>query len=404
MTMNTLRSGLAALAGALALAVSNVRPAPAIPAFARRYHVSCQLCHNPIPKLTAFGERFAANGYRFAPGEQPRDSAGTGDSLLVLLGQLPLAVRLDAYAQAYANGRAATDLELPYSLKLLSGGSISGDLSYYLYFFLFERGEVGGIEDAFVYLNDVAGTPVDVAVGQFQVSDPLFKRELRLEYQDYAVYRTRVGSQPADFTYDRGILVSADVAGFTASALVVNGNGRGPAGGNRRLDDDPNKNFMGYLTRDLAKGLRLGALGYYGRQQGAAAAGPLVTNRIRMWGADATLEAGPVELNGQFIWREDDKPTFNPGEPKTITKGGFGELIFRPRGNRWYAVGLYNLVKADRPLLDPRLGGPANIARYETVTAGLGYLLRRNARVFAEGTWDRQAQSTAWTVGLVTAF
>ncbi len=404
MTMNTLRSGLAALAGALALAVSNVPPAQAIPAFARRYHVSCQLCHNPIPKLTAFGERFAANGYRFAPGEQPRDSAGTGDSLLVLLGQLPLAVRLDAYAQAYANGRAATDLELPYNLKLLSGGSISGDLSYYLYFFLFERGEVGGIEDAFVYLNDVAGTPVDVAVGQFQVSDPLFKRELRLEYQDYAVYRTRVGSQPADFTYDRGILVSADVAGFTASALVVNGNGRGPAGGNRRLDDDPNKNFMGYLTRNLAKGLRLGALGYYGRQQGATATGPLVTNRIRMWGADATLEAGPVELNGQFIWREDDKPTFNLGEPKAITKGGFGELVFRPRGNRWYAVGLYNLVKANRPLLDPRLGGPANIARYETVTAGLGYLLRRNARVFAEGTWDRQAQSTAWTVGLVTAF
>jgi hypothetical protein len=66
-------------------------------------------------------------------------------------------------------------------------------------------------------------------------------------------------------------------------------------------------------------------------------------------------------------------------------------------------VALYNLVDANRPLLNPRLGGPANICRYETVTAGLGYLLRRNARVFAEGTRDRQAQSTAWAVGLVTA-
>ena len=67
-------------------------------------------------------------------------------------------------------------------------------------------------------------------------------------------------------------------------------------------------------------------------------------------------------------------------------------------------MALYNLVDANRPLLNPRLGGPANICRYETVTAGLGYLLRRNARVFAEGTRDRQAQSTAWAVGLVTAF
>ena len=183
----------------------------------------------------------------------------------------------------------------PITSKLLSGGPISGELPYYLYFlyfFLFERGEVGGLEDAFVYVNDLGGAPIDLAVGQFQVSDPLFKRELRLENQDYAIYRTRVGSQPADFTYDRGILVSADVAGFTASALVVNGNGRGPAGGNRRLDDDPNKNFMGYLTRDLAKGLRLGALGYYGRQQGTRApalwspTGSGYGERMRPWRRD----------------------------------------------------------------------------------------------------------------------
>ena len=60
---------------------------------------------------------------------------------------------------------------------------------------------MGGIEDAFIYVNDVGGKPVDLAVGQFQVSDPLFKRELRLEYQDFAIYRARVGLQPADLTF-----------------------------------------------------------------------------------------------------------------------------------------------------------------------------------------------------------
>jgi len=404
MTNAALRPALTAIAGTVALTLGTAAPTRAIPAFARRYHVSCQLCHHPIPKLTAFGERFAANGYRMAPVEPPRDSTATGDSLLVLLSQLPLALRLDAYAQAYADGQTASDLQLPYNLKLLSGGPISGNLSYYLYFFLFERGEVGGIEDAFVYLNDLGGAPVDVMVGQFQVSDPLFKRELRLENQDYAIYRTRVGAQPADLTYDRGVLVSADVAGFTASALVVNGNGREPAGSNRRLDNDPNKNFMGHLSRELLPGVRLGALGYYGRQQGTSGTGPLVTNRLRMWGADATLQAGPAELNAQFLWREDDRPTFALNEATITTKGGFAELVLQPRASRWYAVALYNLVEADRPLLNPRLGGPSNVARYETATAGLGYLLRRNARVFAEGTWDREARSTTWTVGLVTAF
>src|SRR3546814_13507529 len=57
-----------------------------------------------------------------------------------------------------------------------------------------ERGEVAGLEDAYLQFNDVLGSGVDVIAGQFQVSDPLFKRELRLEYEDYMPYRVRVGA------------------------------------------------------------------------------------------------------------------------------------------------------------------------------------------------------------------
>jgi hypothetical protein len=74
--------------------------AMAIPAFARRYKVTCALCHNPMPTLTEFGNRFAANGYRMASGEAMPDSIGTNDPLLSLPDKLPLAVRLDLYAQA----------------------------------------------------------------------------------------------------------------------------------------------------------------------------------------------------------------------------------------------------------------------------------------------------------------
>ena len=141
-------------------------------AFARKYKVSCALCHNPIPKLTAFGEQFAANGFRFASNEAPRDTINTGDPLLQLANQFPLAMRLEAYAQAYSGGRAATDFQTPYGLKILSSGTISQKLSYYFYTYLAERGEIGGVEDAFLQVNDIGGRPIDLVVGQFQVSDP----------------------------------------------------------------------------------------------------------------------------------------------------------------------------------------------------------------------------------------
>lgn len=376
----------------------------AIPAFARRYGVSCQLCHNPFPTLTPFGASFAANGFRFASGEAPRDTVATGDPLLTLPARLPLAMRLDAYVRGFSNGRVATEFESPWTLKLLSGGTLSRGLSYYIYFLLAERGDVAGIEDAFVYANDIFGAPVDIAVGQFQVSDPLFKRELRLEADDYVVYRTRVGLQPADLTYERGVLVATDAAGFTLTAELVNGNGIGPAGADRHYDDGVAKNVLLHATRDVAPGFRLGALGYWGRQHGNAGTVFDELNTLWMAGGDATINVGPVELNAQYIHREDDRPTFTPGEPTVRTDGGFVEMIVRPGGSRWYGIALYNRVQADQPLLDFGLGGPANVDRYESVSGGLGWLWRRNVRVFGEVTWDVERDDGVVTLGLVTGF
>ena len=400
MPSTTVRLVAAALTLALAAPLQGE-----IPAFARRYGVSCSLCHNPIPVLTPFGETFAANGFRMAPKEDPRDTLATGDELLTLMRIVPLALRLDAYMNAYANGDVATDFQTPYNLKILSGGTISSSLSYYLYFFLYERGEVGGIEDAFVYVNDLWGKPVDVAVGQFQVSDPLFKRELRLEYQDYAVYRAHIGAQPADLTYDRGVMAMADLAGFTVTGVAVNGNGKGPAGDNRRLDDNLPKNLLGHITRDLVPGVRLGVLGYRGKQEGAASdTAPAVTNTLWMVGADATIERGPLQLNLQYIHREDDRPTFLIGEQKARTDGGFAELLLRPTGSRWYGLALYNRIATNRPLLDVRLGGPGDLRAYEAMTGGAGYLVRRNFRLYGEVTGDLDHKALVWTLGVTTAF
>ena len=373
--------------------------AAAIPAFARKYKVSCMLCHNPMPKLTAFGEQFAANGFRFASNEAPRDTINTGDPLLQLANQFPLAMRLEAYAQSYSGGRAATDFQTPYGLKILSSGTISKKLSYYFYTFLAERGEIGGVEDAFLQVNDIGGKPIDLVVGQFQVSDPLFKRELRLEFEDYAVYRARLGDSPVDLTYDRGIVATADVAGFGLTGQLLNGNGAGGAESNRRFDQDPFKSVFFHVSRDFGENLHLGTFGYTGKTESGG-----VGSRTGMFGIDATIGGKTFELNGQYIHRSETRPTFTANEPEAALDGGFAELIVRPPKSRWYGFVLYNLVSADRPLLNVRLGGPTGVNRYETMSAGFGRAEQRNFRWTLEATYDVKQETLRWGLGFVTAF
>lgn len=375
-----------------------------IPAFARKYRVSCNLCHNPVPTLTDFGNTFAGNGFRFGPNEEPRDTINTGDDLLDLPANLPLAMRIDLYAQGFTNGDVGADWKTPYNIKLMTGGTISKKLSYYLYFFLFERGEIGGVEDAYVQYNDVAGAPVDVMVGQFQVSDPMFKRELRLSFQDYVFYRARIGLQPADLTYDRGLMVPVSVGGVTITGEIINGNGKGEAQEDLKLDNNFAKNFFAHVTGSITPQLRLGAMGYFGKDRGAVGDNPEVTNHLWMVGGDATLTLGDFEINAQYIHREDDSPTFDAADQVAKTNGGFAEVIWRPAGKRWYALALYNRVDCSQPLLNVRLGVVSNPERYQSLTGGVGYVLRRNFRIMGEATWDTESEIAVWTLGLMTAF
>ena len=386
------------------LVISLPTDAAAIPAFARKYRVSCSLCHNPFPALTPFGEQFAGNGFRMAIDEEPRDTIATGDDLLTLPASVPLALRLDAYAQLYSDGKAATDFQLPFNLKLLSGGTLGKKLSYYIYFLLAERGEVAGIEDAFIYWNDIAGAPVDLAAGQFQVSDPIFKRELRLEVLDYAVYKVLVGLQPANLTYDRGLMASADFAGFTFTASVLNGDGIPAANEMFRYDNDANKNLFGHLTRDLGEHARLGLMGYTGRQNGDAYGFPDQDNAVTMWGADATFGAGPVQLNLQYVGRTDTEADFVPGEPTVETDGGFAEVLVRPAGKRWYGYGLYNYIEASEPVLNVKMGVPVGVDEYESIAVGGGYLVYRNFRLYGEYGYDFRNELNRLTAGFTTAF
>jgi len=363
---------------ALVFAITN--QAGAIPAFARKYQLSCQTCHNPAPRLKPFGDEFAGNGFKMLDQEAPRYFMPTGDSELNLLRDLPLAIRLEGFLSFKEHTEQKFDFAAPYLVKIMSGGELTNSIAYYFYFYFDERGEVAGVEDAFIMFNDLLGIDLDVYVGQFQVADPLFKGELRLTLSDYEIYRLKPGLSRTNLAYDKGIMATLGLeTGTEIVVSVVNGNGLTRADRNRVFDYDKYKNFSGRVSQNIGEKLRLGAFAYYGKEAPELFSGPV--NNIFYFGPDMTLTFGEkLEFNLQYLFRSDSDLQISEETPTvqfTKTQGGFAEVIYMPMGieSKWYFAGLLNYIESDLSGFD-----------YRSATIHAGYLVKRNIRLAAEYT------------------
>jgi hypothetical protein len=377
---------------ACGVVIAVATPAEAIPAFARKYQLSCSACHAPFPRLKRWGEDFAARGFRLDPAlEPPTATVDTGDPTLSLLREIPIAVRIDGFGSWKENAAAEADIEWPWVFKILSGGPISQKISYYVYFIL-EKGGVEGLEDAYLQFNSPFGMPIELMVGQFQVSDPLFKRELRLERFDYEIFRTRVGASPANLTYDRGLIASWSFPGELDSVLqLVNGNGIREAEGDD-FDQDALKTVSWRLSREIGR-VRMGGFSYYGRQRNTAG----FRNRTWYLGPDLVIDfTDSWQLNAQYLERRDDDPTFTgaPGK-EWETRGGFAELHYLPKGpdGRWVLSFLYNKVESDD-----------RNALWHSASVTLTQLLARNVKLMFEGGREIEHKAGRISVGVVAAF
>ncbi|HPF36519.1 MAG TPA: hypothetical protein P5571_05585 [Candidatus Krumholzibacteria bacterium] len=370
------------------------RDAEAIPAFARRWKVSCTTCHAPFPRLKEFGEEFAGNGFTIPEDDKDRDYVAAGDDLLKLNKDFPVAGRFDAFA-VWDDGKTTEyDLQSPWGLKLLSGGPLAPKTGYYFYFYMSERGEVAGVEDAILHFDDVFSSGLDVIVGQFQTSDPLMKRELRLTFEDYLLYKMKPGASHTDLTYDRGLMLTYGVesSGTDLVMTVTNGNGKGEADEQRQFDDNNRKNVGLRLTQALGDRAGVGFYSYLGRED-LEDGGEMLDNGISIWGPDVSLDLGKVALTAQYLVRTDDAPL--AGMADVESKGAIAELIYAPGGDlgtHWFTL-LYNKVDSDLDALD-----------YETITGGVTYTLARNVRLMAEFTRDLERETNRAVLGTVTAF
>ncbi len=375
----------------LAALAALVQSAAAIPAFARKYGYSCEVCHAPVPHLKAFGEEFMDNGYRIPDKEPPRATVDTGDPLLLLQRDLPLAMRFDAYLGYAPNAAGAkTDFMAPVAMKILSGGSISETVSYYTYFLMSEDAKVVGLEDTYLSFRGVFGLPVDIVFGQYRVTDPIKATETRLTLQNYAAFKFRVGDSRINLAYDRGIMaVTGTNFGTDFILQVVNGNGIEEQD---IFDSDKYKSLIYRVAQGLAKGkLRVGLLGYSGKEAGEDGR----TNAVTYFGPDLRLRLTGVELLLEYVRRTDTNPLFLAAEDKITSDAFLAEAVISPWGEkgRTFFTAAWNRVDSG---LEP--------ASQNTLTLNVNYLLRRNLKWVAEYTHDLLRDDHRLLTGIVTAF
>ena len=310
---------------------------------------------------------------------------------------VPAAIRLDAYASYETAGDGFSDLKTPWGLKLLSGGSVAPSVGYYFYFFMSERGEVAGIEDAYLHFNDLGGHPLDVMVGQFQISDPMLKRELRLSFEDYEAYRYRPGESHTQLTYDRGVMVIYDTPfGLGLTGQVVNGNGKGAADEDtRRFDGDRDKGYSLRAAADIGP-LGVGLFGYWTKERVANEADSFeAENEVSVLGPDVNLGLGEkAHLAVQYLWRRDTAPMVDVVdlEAHAVT----AELVYLPQGadGRHSLTALWNWIDADT----------YTAGNLETWTGSYSWLYRRNLRLIGEVTWNAEIEETRFIAGVTSGF
>ncbi len=77
-----------------------------MPAFARKYSMTCKTCHAPFPKLKPYGEEFAGERLRHqGQGRRRAITSTRATRPLSLLRDVPIAFRLEGFL-AYNNADA----------------------------------------------------------------------------------------------------------------------------------------------------------------------------------------------------------------------------------------------------------------------------------------------------------
>ncbi|RMG48731.1 MAG: hypothetical protein D6718_01445, partial [Acidobacteria bacterium] len=116
----------------LAVVASSWPAAQAIPAFARKYDLSCTACHSAWPTLNDYGRKFKENGYRLEPGTAAPDAMKKVDDNLFLEAGNFLTGRIKGYLYDKKDTSDRWKLEPGHEVELMLAGNAGNDFSFWV--------------------------------------------------------------------------------------------------------------------------------------------------------------------------------------------------------------------------------------------------------------------------------
>jgi hypothetical protein len=290
----------------------------AIPAFARKYGFSCNMCHVAFPKLNDFGQRFRGNGYQI-PGQ-------AGLEQTVFETPIPIALRTMAGHSLYKSHDSTTSAFHLYGLDVLAAGVLSKNVSF---FFVYtpridepagdytgsgsgnNPSQLAAIESANVVFSNLVPDKLNLRVGRFEPAYQLLSsRRLYYARQSFETYGFTGSRNAFDFSANQiGVEATGRFPqGVTYAVGLVNGSGASP-------ENNTFKDVYAVLSGTFGKGegqsagQRVGVFGYLGHQ--------------------------PTTISGTFVSPEGD------------TTGGDNHRFYRVGGSvslNWKTLNLQALV------------------------------------------------------------
>lgn len=359
-----------------------MRMAQAVPAYARKYAISCSQCHTAFPALNDYGREFKLNGYV----RERAKKEGVLETKDGLWTEQSFPWGAIVKSRPYDKKQSGREFKLRplHELELfIAGGDVAKKYSYFLEV---EAEDENGFSPMlaelqlgyhpFKYANFLVANRSFFSMDPYQTLSNMGK----LSVAKRLVFTKGQTSGNALDNAKQSVVgygeVSKDSVGslYYAAGVSADTNESGAGDkGSGDLEGEGAKDTSFRLAYDCLKGGMLGTFASFGHEGGGA------TNKIKFSrvGLDTVAELAGLTARAAFVYSYDKNLSSNVQENN---RGAYAELF-------------YAFKKDDRPTWVPLIRQDwyqTNNAKrqFASITGQLGYYLLENVRTFVEYTGD----------------
>lgn len=258
-----------------------VRPAHAIPAFARKYGLPCSACHQAWPMLNNFGQTFKDNGYQLG---NDRDAP-----IYQQPAYWPIMFRVrpewhresqnhvpvDRVPGSASSGRIESTLTSSgfdtTSIDLVAAGTLAKNISFFVQDFIGDGSTT--LYQSFVRFDNLLGSPwLNLKVGKFDLDMPVSQERILTQSTIGSSYYNYFFKPPGDNNVFRGIGIpqlGAELMGhsdndYTRYSIAVLNSNNGRTGSLTNQSYDIYTNFNQAFEVPHLGLQRVGVYGYFG--------------------------------------------------------------------------------------------------------------------------------------------